>query len=112
MTTDLDPFFAALRHDADALPSGEPQTARRLGRRRSLRTVAGAAVGVLVLVGGISVAVRGGGNGAHPQPATSEPSVVATASTKFVKLVPVGPGVDLAKPPGSARRPPWATGHS
>lgn len=102
MTTDLDPFFEALRHDADALSSGEPQTARRLGRRRSLRTVAGAAVGVLVLVGGITVAVRGGGGDREevPHPATS--TTVPGRVVAFDKMVPVGKPVTL--PAGGTSR--------
>ncbi|MBB5872216.1 hypothetical protein F4553_005650 [Allocatelliglobosispora scoriae] len=99
MTADLDPFFAALRQDADAVPTGVPAVARRRGRSRTLRTVAGAAAGVLVLVGGVGVAVRGG-SGSDPDIA---PQPVASHSVPgpvipFGSLRQVGEAVTVDGP--------------
>ncbi|WP_433063752.1 hypothetical protein [Dactylosporangium sp. CS-033363] len=97
MSTELDPFFAALRHDAEALPAAAPAHVRELGRRRGRRralavgAAAFAAVAVIALVIGVALP--------HGRPHGGEPATPGPTSTeappRFEKLTPVGSAIAL-----------------
>lgn len=108
MSTELDAYFAALRHDADELPAAAPDVARRLGRRRRRRSAVLAAVAVFVVVGTVAVATGAGLPHRRAQPAVPTPvptglptgpaaSVSPPAQTVFRRLAPVGAGIGLGQ---------------
>lgn len=110
MSTELDAFFTALRHDADEVPAAAPDAARRLGRRRRRRAAVIAVVAAFVVVGTVAVAIGAALPKAQPQPAgtpTGTPSgtpagppsgtpAVALTPTTFRTLAAVGPGIGFA----------------
>lgn len=107
MSTELEAYFTALRHDADELPTAAPDAARRRGQRRRRRAAVIAAVAVFLVVGTVAVAIGATLPKAQPQPAgtptgtpaapsagppTATPAAALTPTT-FTKLAAVGPGI-------------------
>ncbi|WP_433222324.1 PQQ-binding-like beta-propeller repeat protein [Dactylosporangium sp. CS-047395] len=103
MSTELDPFFAALRHDAEALPAANPaqvrDRGRRRGRRRALATGAAAFAVVAVIALAIGIGLP------HGRPHGGEPATPGPTSTeappRFEKLTPVGSPVGLGAAAGN-----------
>jgi hypothetical protein len=95
MSTELDPFFIALRHDADGLPTTTPDLVRRRGRQRRRRIALTASFAAFVVL--LSVAlVAGNRPDRKEQPAPPVPADTPTSTPiKFDTLVPVGPGIRL-----------------